>query len=135
MTTMMVVKQFRFEATHFLPGYDGKCGSVHGHSYLLEVGVKGEVNDETGMVMDFTRLKEIVSQEVIDVLDHSFLNALKSEPGEPGISFPWEMPTAENIVLWILQRLQNRWYGMREEGEIVLVRLWETSTSCAEWRR
>ncbi|RLG17038.1 hypothetical protein DRN75_04215 [Nanoarchaeota archaeon] len=45
------------------------------------------------------------------------------------------MPTAENMVLWILGRLQNQWYGIREEGEIVLVRLWETSTSCAEWRR
>ncbi|RLG17037.1 6-carboxytetrahydropterin synthase QueD [Nanoarchaeota archaeon] len=92
MTTMMVVKQFKFEAAHFLPGYNGKCGSVHGHSYLLEVGVKGEVNDETGMVMDFSRLKEVVSQEIIDVLDHSFLNVLKSKPGKQELTFHGKCP-------------------------------------------
>jgi len=132
---MMVVKQFKFESAHFLPEYDGKCNNVHGHSYSLQIGIQGDVDDKTGMVMDFSQLKEIVSQEVVDILDHSFLNDLKSEPGELGINFPWAMPTAENMVRWIVQRLKTRWDRMREDGEIALVRLWETSTSYAEWRK
>lgn len=131
---MMVVKQFKFEAAHNLPGYNGKCSNIHGHSYLLEIGVEGFVNSKTGMVMDFSRLKEITSREIVDILDHAFLNDLRDEPGELGINFPWEMPTAENMVDWIVLRLINRWDGTREGGEIIFVRLWETSTSYVEWR-
>jgi len=129
---IMVVKQFEFAAGHFLPGYPGKCKYPHGHNFVLEIGVEGLTNDETGMVMDFSRLKEIISREIIDVLDHSFLNDLKRH------HFPWEMPTAENILDWILRRLIHLW--MWEDvgwgnSEIALIRLWETSTSYVEWRK
>ena len=130
-----VVKEFSFDAAHHLPGYNGKCANVHGHSYVLQIGVKGPIDFNTGMVIDFSRLKKIVNQEIIDLLDHQDLNTLSSEPGQLGINFPYEMPTAENMVGWIVQRLQNRWDGTREDGEIVFVRLYETATSYAEWRK
>jgi len=127
---MMVVKQFEFAAGHFLPGYPGKCANPHGHNFVLEIGVEGFVNSETGMVMDFSKLKKIVSQEIVDILDHSFLNDLKRD------KFPWQMPTAENIVDWVLWKLLHLWEDSEwEDGEIALVRLWETSTSYAEWRK
>jgi len=135
MKKMMIVKQFKFEAAHFLPEYNGKCKNIHGHSYLLEIGVEGYINNKTGMVMDFSRLKEIVSREIIDILDHTFLNTLQGNTLQV-INFPWVMPTAENIVDWILWRLEyicgNAGW---KEGEIALVRLWETSTSYVEWRK
>ena len=132
---LTITKIFKFEAAHFLPHYEGVCKEVHGHSYKLEVGIGGPIDGKSGMVIDFSRLKLIVNQEIIDHLDHSFLNELKSEPGELGINFPWENPTAENMVQWIGYRLQNRWDGTREDGEVVLLRLWETTTSHAEWKK
>jgi 6-pyruvoyltetrahydropterin/6-carboxytetrahydropterin synthase len=80
------------------------------------------------MVIDFSELKEIVNQE-LGGLDHSFLNQVNLS------NFPNEMPTAENMVLWIRNRLQNRWDGMRTEGDISFIRLYETPTSYAEWRK
>ena len=129
-----VVKEFTFDAAHWLPGYAGQCANLHGHTYKLQVGIKGEIDPNTGMVMDFSKLKGIVGYEIISQLDHVCLNDLKSTPGELGINFPWEMPTAENMVDWIQQRLENRWDGTREDATISFIRLYETPTSYAEWR-
>src|ERR671926_2001785 len=54
----------------------GKCNNPngHGHNYTLEVTVKGEVNPRSGFVVDLKELKEVLNREVIDVLDHRFLN-------------------------------------------------------------
>jgi len=132
MNQVTVVKEFTFDAAHRLPGYEGKCKNLHGHGYRLLVGVKGKIDYDSGMVIDFTHLKIIVKQEILDHVDHVLLNDLKSEPGQLGFNFPWEMPTAENMVIWILSRLQNRWEEVRIEGKISFVRLYETPTSYAE---
>jgi len=126
---VMVVKEFTFDAAHFLPGYAGACGSLHGHTYRLQVGIKGEVDPEFGMVIDFSTLKNDVFAAVICRLDHSFLN----EPVNPNIyvpGFPMHMPSAENMVLWIRDRLLDRF----SPKYLAFVRLWETPTSYAEWR-
>ena len=73
-----LTKNFRFEAAHALVGYDGKCRNIHGHSYELQVTVKGlPINDENnpknGMVIDFHELKGIVNEEIVNRLDHSFI--------------------------------------------------------------
>jgi 6-pyruvoyltetrahydropterin/6-carboxytetrahydropterin synthase len=111
---LIINKTFRFEAAHSLPYYIGDCAKVHGHSYVLEISCKGEVDKETGFVMDFKELKKIVQKKVIDLLDHEFLNNVIKNP------------TAENILIWIVRQLQN-------ELNIVRARLWETIDSCVEW--
>lgn len=107
---------FGFEAAHILPHHPGKCSRLHGHSYRLEVVVEGPLQQEgpsTGMVMDFGDLKAVVRRSVIEVLDHSDLNALMPNP------------TAEEMVTWIWQRLQPELPNLRR-----LV-LWETTTAYA----
>lgn len=81
----------------------GKCSNPngHGHNYTLEVTVKGDVDQHSGFVMDLKELKEIVNREVLDVLDHRFLN--KEVP-----EFATQIPTTENLAVNIWKRLQPK---------------------------
>ena len=76
MSTIRITKQFNFETGHALYGYDGKCKNVHGHSYKLSVTVSGSPitdnsNVKFGMVIDFSDLKKIVKEEIVDIFDHA----------------------------------------------------------------
>lgn len=108
-----VTRSFRFEAAHQLPWHTGKCRDLHGHSYTLEVTVEGPLND-SGIVVDFGDLGAAVRREVIDRLDHTFLNDVI------------ENPTAELIAHDIWKRLEAL------EVPVCRVRLWETADCCAE---
>lgn len=92
---MIITKIFRFEAAHKLVEYDGPCSKLHGHTYVLHVRVMGNINS-SGFVMDFKDLKTVVNSEVISFLDHSYLNDLIGQP------------SAENIALWIMERLKGK---------------------------
>lgn len=122
---IIVAKELTFDAAHHLPGYDGPCSNVHGHTYRLQVGVVGLVNPRSGMVVDFKDLFEWM-QEVTRWLDHADLN----KTFECG--FPNHMPTAENMVMWFVDRIATycKDCGIR----LCFIRLWETPTSYAEWR-
>src|ERR1700723_2752078 len=78
----------------------GKCNNPygHGHNYTLEVTVKGEVNPDTGFVVDLRALKDTMSREVLEAMDHRFLN--KEVP-----EFAHRIPTTENLAIVIWQRL------------------------------
>ncbi|HEY1354541.1 MAG TPA: 6-carboxytetrahydropterin synthase QueD [Ktedonobacteraceae bacterium] len=96
---VLLSKQFRFEAAHSLPGHRGKCARVHGHSYQLEVTLRGPIKrlagaSDDGMVMDFADLSQLVQQAVLDRLDHQDLNEVT------GVR-----TTAENLVHWIWEAL------------------------------
>ena len=113
---MQIRKHFRFEAAHVLPYHPGKCARLHGHSYRLEVAVRGPLQSEgpaRGMIEDFDTIKRTVREQVVDVLDHQNLNDMM------------ENPTAEQIAMWIWRRLHEQLAGL---DEIVV---WETTTSCA----
>lgn len=93
---------------------------MHGHSYRLEVAVRGPIQSEgpaRGMIEDFDTIKATVRREVVDVLDHQTLNDVI------------ENPTAEHIVMWIWRKLEAALPGI---DELVL---WETANSCAVLRR
>lgn len=93
---------------------------MHGHSYRLEVSVRGPIRTEgpaRGMIEDFDEIRRIVRETAIDVLDHTTLNDFI------------ENPTAEHIVMWIWKRLGGALAGL---DELVL---WETANSCAVLRR
>ena len=81
----------------------GKCANRngHGHNYTLEVTVKGEVDATTGFVVDLKELKEIMDREVVDAMDHRYLNHEVAE-------FKKQMPTTENIAIAIWKRLEGK---------------------------
>jgi 6-pyruvoyltetrahydropterin/6-carboxytetrahydropterin synthase len=113
---MQIRKHFRFEAAHVLPHHSGKCARMHGHSYRLEVAIRGPLQTDgpaTGMIEDFDTIKRIVRARVIDVLDHQTLNDII------------ENPTAERILLWIWKHLAEH---LDKLDELVL---WETPGSAA----
>jgi 6-pyruvoyltetrahydropterin/6-carboxytetrahydropterin synthase len=90
----------------------------HGHNYVLEVTVEGQPDSVTGMVFDLRELKEILNQEVVEPMDHRFLN--REVP-----PFDRVIPTTENIALEIWRRIDAR----MGEGGVRLrnVRLFETA--------
>lgn len=119
----LITKLFRFEAAHHLPGYRGKCANMHGHSYRLEITLRGPIKDKPGqsdhgMVMDFGDLSQIVHHSVIEPLDHQDLNVVTGM-----------YTTAENLSHWIWDRLVVSSIDM---GLLYRIRLWETESSFVE---
>ena len=92
-----LIHEFRFEAAHRLPNVpDGhKCARLHGHSFKVEIAVKGPVDEKTGWFIDFDELYELW-QPLHDKLDHRYLNEI------PGL----ENPTSENLAGWIWRALK-----------------------------
>jgi len=95
----------------------GKCNNPHGHghNYTLEVTVKGEVDLHSGFVVDLKQLKETMHREVLDAMDHRFLN--KEVP-----EFFTRIPTTENIAIAIWQRLAAK----MNRAQLHRVRVYET---------
>ena len=118
---MIVGKEFTFDAAHFLPDYQGKCANLHGHTYRLRVEIKGDLDIETGMVVDFGDLKQIVKDAVVDKLDHTLLNDC--------LMFEFSKPTAEVMSTKIFSELWKAWSDSKLPGVVYRVRLWETPTS------
>jgi 6-pyruvoyltetrahydropterin/6-carboxytetrahydropterin synthase len=144
MGTIRITKQFNFETGHALYGYDGKCKNVHGHSYKLSVTVIGKpITDANqvkfGMVIDFTDLKKIVKEEIVDVFDH----ATVFNQNTPHIELAKELkdrdhhvilvdyqPTSEMMVIDFAKKIKGR---LPENIKLFSIRLQETETSFAEW--
>lgn len=144
MSFIRITKQFTFETGHALYGYDGKCRNVHGHSYKLSVTVIGKpITDKNhvkyGMVIDFTDLKAIVKEEVVNQFDH----ATVFNKNTPHIELAKELeqrghhvilveyqPTSENLVIDFAQRIKSR---LPENIKLLSLRLQETESSYAEW--
>jgi 6-pyruvoyltetrahydropterin/6-carboxytetrahydropterin synthase len=89
----------------------------HGHNYILEVSVEGEVDPVTGMVMNLKELKDILEEEIVEPMDHRFLN--REVP-----PFDKVIPTTANLAKEIWRRLESR---LAESGKaLVRVRVHET---------
>ena len=144
MSNIRITKQFSFETGHALYGYDGKCKNVHGHSYKLSVTVIGKpITDKSnvkfGMVIDFSDLKKIVKEEIVDQFDHATVfnettphielaNELKSR-GHHVILVNYQ-PTSENMVIDFAKKIRSR---LPEVIQLHSLKLQETDTSFAEW--
>jgi len=94
-----LIKTFTFEAAHLLPQAPegNKCRRLHGHSFVIDVAVEGEVDPRTGWVMDFAALKS-AAQPVIDALDHRYLNDLDGLAN----------PTSEIVARYLWERLKPK---------------------------
>jgi len=144
MNNIRITKQFSFETGHALYGYDGKCRNVHGHSYKLAVTVIGNPitdsnNVKFGMVIDFTDLKKIVKEEIVNVFDH----ATVFNKNTPHIELAKELqdrghnvllvdyqPTSEMMILDFAEKIKRR---LPENVKLNSLKLQETETSYAEW--
>lgn len=138
-----ITKEFKFEMAHALPGYDGLCKNIHGHSYELLVTVAGRpITDisspKYGMVMDFGDLKKIVRNEIVDKFDHSLvlrndyspdlLDKLK-ENYERIILLDYQ-PTSELMIADFAQKIKEK---LPQGIDLKYLMLRETVTSYAEW--
>jgi 6-pyruvoyltetrahydropterin/6-carboxytetrahydropterin synthase len=90
-------RSYRFESAHFLPKVPPghKCARMHGHSYLIEVAIEGEIDPERGWFMDFAEIDERV-MPLVRQLDHQVLNEIDGLAN----------PTSELLAVWIWERLQ-----------------------------
>jgi 6-pyruvoyltetrahydropterin/6-carboxytetrahydropterin synthase len=99
----------------------GKCVNVHGHNYVVEVVVGGEIDPVTGYVMDLKQLSDLMASQIIDQVDHRNLNT----------DIPWlrdRIPTAENLAVAFWDRLRPHLAA----GSLRTVRVYETEKSSAE---
>ena len=122
-----LTRKAEFSASHYYHNPDftpeenrrvfGKCNNPngHGHNYTLEVTVKGEVDPRSGFVVDLKQLKDIMHREVLDAMDHRFLNKEVSE-------FLTKVPTTENLAIAIWQRLESK----LQQAHLHRVRVYET---------
>ncbi|AMW06361.1 6-carboxytetrahydropterin synthase QueD [Gemmatimonas phototrophica] len=116
---MELYKEFTIEAAHRLPHVPPghKCARLHGHSFRLEIRVRGPLDPTLGWVMDFADIKAAF-KPLYDQLDHHYLNDI------PGL----ENPTSEVLAVWIWERL----HPVLPLLSAVVVR--ETCTSGCEYR-
>jgi 6-pyruvoyltetrahydropterin/6-carboxytetrahydropterin synthase len=130
-TTVRVSRRESFNAAHQLrdPGLSdeenrrrfGKCANLHGHNYVLEVVLAGQIDQATGYVFDLKQLSDVISRRVLQGVDHRNLNT----------DVPWlegRIPTAENLALAFWERIRSE----LPEGLLRSVRLWETDKNWAE---
>jgi 6-pyruvoyltetrahydropterin/6-carboxytetrahydropterin synthase len=136
-TEVKVCKIFTFDAAHQLVNHKGKCAHLHGHTYRLEVVLKGPLKgpdtpSDEGFVIDFGDMKTIIKETVVDRLDHAFL-ACGNEPAlevlrqtNSRVAMLGFRTTAENLCIWICRTLRDA--GL----PVCSVKLWETPNSWAE---
>jgi len=132
---MLVTRRETFSAAHrlFNPSLSdeenfrvfGKCSNPnwHGHNYTLEVVVSGEIDKETGFVIDLSKLKLIIREHVISKVDHKNLNT--ETDFMKGIN-----PTSENIVMGIWRVLSDK----IPKGKLYSVKLFETENNFFEYK-
>ena len=129
-----IVRRLHFNAAHRLhnPARSdewntstfGACNNpnFHGHNYELEVMVEGDIDPDTGYVLDVMVLRQVVEAEVLSQLDHRNLN----------LDVPWfrnHIPSAENIAVYIWERIKDK----LPSGRLKRVRLWETPRNWVDY--
>jgi 6-pyruvoyltetrahydropterin/6-carboxytetrahydropterin synthase len=129
-----VTRQIDFCYGHRLMNYAGKCRHLHGHNGRALIAIESPTLDERGMVMDFSEIKDVVSQWIDQQLDHRMIlrsddpvvDVLRSM-GEP-LYLLDENPTAENIAKLIFDFTASQGFP------VVEVKLWETPKAFATYR-
>lgn len=144
---MLITKQIALDMGHRVPNHKSKCRNLHGHRYVIEVGVDDEViidsgaSDE-GMVIDFGDLKRIMVEEIEEVFDHGFVmfswDDLKKEfllfkQKDLKIIFVPFIPTAENLAQYWYELLEPRL--QQANIQIKYVKVWETPSSTALYQK
>lgn len=114
-STTIIYKKVQVHVAHWIPDHQ-LCGKMHGHTMDIVVGIKGNMSLESGMVMDFKSLKEILQKEIIDRFDHTCLNDILPNP------------TAEYLAAYIYYKLNQRLINV-----VTTVRVHETENNYVEF--
>ena len=135
--SLRLERRYRFSASHLYrrPEWSeeenrarfGKCANLpgHGHNYRLYVTVSGQPDPSTGFLVELPELDGLVEREVVERLDHQHLNEAVDAFAEGG-----EIPSSENLVRWIRERLSP---ALPPGVELVRLRLEEDEDLAAEW--
>ncbi|MES2499186.1 MAG: 6-carboxytetrahydropterin synthase QueD [Pseudomonadota bacterium] len=143
---MQITTRLEFDAGHRIPCHKSQCRNLHGHRYAIEITLSGDIItqdnlSESGMVMDFSDVKRIARESLVDVWDHAFLvykddvevlNFLNSLANHKTVVFP-TVPTAENMAVEAFRILKSHYkdtYGNHLTLE--RVRLYETPNNWAD---
>lgn len=143
---MQITRRLEFDAGHRIPDHKSQCRHLHGHRYALEITLSGDIigkegDAANGMVMDFSEVKAIAKQHVVDLWDHAFLvykgdvavlDFLRSLPDHRTVVLDC-IPTAENLAeaaFSILEPMYRDTYGNHLRLE--RVRLYETPNCWAD---
>ncbi|MFH1494590.1 MAG: 6-carboxytetrahydropterin synthase QueD [Pseudomonadota bacterium] len=146
---MLITRRLEFDAGHRIPNHNSQCRHLHGHRYAIEITLSGQIIDtegvsEQGMVMDFSEVKTIAQEAVVNQWDHAFLvyrgdaavvDFLATLPGHKTVALD-VVPTAENLAA-IAFRMLDAAYVDRFANQLLLerVRLYETPNNWADARR
>lgn len=145
MSKTVITRRLEIDMGHRVPNHKSKCRNLHGHRYVFEVGLSGEISSSSGssnegMVCDFGDIKDLLMRVIHDPYDHGLmlyekdpiakmlLNAKECED-QKIILVPF-IPTAENIVSHVFRQLKEQLSG-EEEFIISYVKVWETPNATA----
>lgn len=133
---IFITRREHFSCSHKLENPDlnlnenkeifGKCNNFHGHNYYLEVTLTGEVNPKSGYVMDLKKLKEIIHSEILNKIDHQYLNELEM--------FKGIIPTTENMASVFWKILREKIKGDGNPVKLFSIKLYETEKNYVEFR-
>jgi 6-pyruvoyltetrahydropterin/6-carboxytetrahydropterin synthase len=140
---MEITTRLEFDAGHRIPDHKSQCRNLHGHRYAIEITLSGDIiqadhASDNGMVMDFSDVKRIARETVVDRWDHAFivyekdlevLNFLNSLPNHKTVIFPC-IPTAENMAAEAFKLLRTQYKDTyANQLKLERVRLYETPNS------
>ncbi|HZW40546.1 MAG TPA: 6-carboxytetrahydropterin synthase QueD [Ignavibacteriaceae bacterium] len=133
---MRIAKEFNWEMGHRLPKHFGKCKNIHGHSYKMSVELEGEIDPNTGMIMDYYDVKKMVNP-IVEELDHCFMVNSKDKDI---IAFLEKVDskkvvvdfdsTVENICMYMLNKIKQE--NFPSNIKKLKVRIFETYDDYAE---
>lgn len=146
---MRITRRLEFDAGHRIPDHASQCKHLHGHRYVIEITLTGEIiqadgNPANGMVMDFGDIKRIAKTHLVDLWDHAFLAYRKDQPIVDFLaSLPDHktvlldaVPTAENLAVIAFRILDVQYRDtFGNHLQLERVRLFETPNCWADATR
>jgi 6-pyruvoyltetrahydropterin/6-carboxytetrahydropterin synthase len=143
---MEITTRLEFDSGHRIPNHKSQCRNLHGHRYVIEITLGGDIikddqASEGGMVMDFSDVKRIARESIVDVWDHAFivykndqvvLDFLNTLPDHKTVVFE-TVPTAENMAAEAFRILKDQYQDIYSNHlTLSRVRLYETPNSWAD---
>ncbi|MBI4808947.1 MAG: 6-carboxytetrahydropterin synthase QueD [Nitrosomonadales bacterium] len=144
---MQITRRLEFDAGHRIPNHNSQCKHLHGHRYAIEITLSGDIitaagASEEGMVMDFSDVKHIAKERVVDLWDHAFLvyrgdqavlDFLNTLPNHKTVVMD-VIPTAENLAKVAFDLLHDAYRDtFGNHLRLERVRLFETPNNWADY--
>ena len=148
-TIMQITRRLEFDAGHRIPSHNSQCKHLHGHRYAIEITLSGDIIttegvSEQGMVMDYSDVKRIAKEQLVDAWDHAFLvyrgdkvvlDFLSTLPGHKTVVLD-APPTAENLAVIAFEKLNNSYRdSFGNHLQLERVRIYETPNNWADCNR